>query len=89
MYAVIHTKYLKRRTNEQQLNETATANYSTARGSTSNDIGKPTFSALYLGPPDSIRQNSARVEISTNYDEDDRASLASTDSTSPLLDYHH
>ena len=89
LYAIVCTKYSKRRTNEQQLNETATVNYSTARGSTSNDIGKPTFSALYLGPPDSVRQNSARVEISTNYDEDDRASLASTDSTSPLLDYHH
>ena len=90
LYAIVRTKYSnKRHTNEQQLNETATANYSTARGSTSTDIGKPTFSALYLGPPDSIRQNSARVEISTNYDEDDRASLASVDSTSPLLDYHH
>ena len=91
MYAIVRTQYSKRRTNEQQLNETATANYSTARGSTSNDIGKPKFSALYLGPPDSARQNlpSARVEATKNYDEDDRASLASTDSTSPLLDYHH
>ena len=67
----------------------ATVSYSTARASTSNDIGKPTFSAMYLGPPDSVRQNLATVEISTNYDKDDSASLASTDSTSPLLDYHH
>ena len=89
LYALVCTKYSKRLTNEQQLNESATVNYSTARDSTCNDIGKPTFSALYLGPPDSVRQNSARVEISTNYDEDDRASLASEDSTSPLLDYHH
>ena len=91
MYAIVRTQYSKRSTNEQQLNETATVNYSTARDSTSNDIGKPTFSALYLGPPDSARQNSpsSRVEITKNYDEDDRASLPSVDSTSPLLDYHH
>ena len=90
LYAVLHT-CSKRCTNEQQLHETATAYYSTARSSTSDNTRKPMFSALYLGPPDSARQNSpsARVEISKNYDEDDRASLASVDSTTPLLDYHH
>ncbi len=90
LYAILRTKCSKRCTNERQLDlyETATANNSTARGCTSNDnnIRKPTFSALYLGPPDSAGQSSVRAEISKNYDEDDRASM---DSSSPLLDYYH
>ena len=52
-------------------------------------MGKPTFSALYLGQPDYDRKSLAEVEINVNDDQDDRASLASIESTSPLLEDCH
>ena len=72
---------------ERQLYESATVNDTVVGGSLSNEnnIRKPTFSALYLGQPDCVGQNLAKVEICENDDQDERASLVSTDSASPLL----
>ena len=93
LYAVLSTKCSKRLAhimNERQLYESATANTSAARGSFSNNnMGKPTFSALYLGQPDCDRKRLAEVEINVNDDQEDRASLASIESTSPLLEDCH
>ena len=86
---ILKTKCSKRHannTNEQQLYERATANNSAARGSPSNGIKKPMSSALYLGQPDCDRNTSVEV---VNDDQDDRASLTSTDSSSPLLNDCH
>ena len=83
---ILKTKCSKRHANninEQQLYESATANNSAARGSPSNDIKKPTSSALYLGQPDCDKNTSVEV---VNDDQDDEASLTSTDSLSRLLD---